>query len=259
MHISSIQPHQPVFSTSHLEKPGPQDKSADVKKIDSDDDRSPSVKADNVPGVIRLLEAGHFKGVADVRLRINFHDQLQQRAADKAADTLRTGADELVKTTASKTDEVLTSFATDQASREAVQASLGEFSESVDATLATALKADDLDLDAITSDLRAAFDDLVGGLRDLFGSDEADTFGADALVSVAPTAGIPPAIDAFEAALTELTEAFDLALSSLMESVESSLYLPDPSPAPGNGSAYDKFLAIYHNLGSSDSQLDAVA
>ncbi len=259
MHISSIQPHQPVFSTSHLEKPVPPDKSPDVKKIDSDDDRSPSVKADNVPGVIRLLEAGHFKGVADVRLRINFHDQLEQRAEDKAADTLRTRADELVKTTASKTDEVLTSFATDEASRKAVQASLDEFSESVDTTVATALKADDLDLDAITSDLRAAFDDLVGGLRDLFGPAEAETFGADTLVSVAPTAGDPPAIDAFEAALTELTEAFDLALSSLIESVESSMYLPDPSPAPGNGSAYDKFLAVYHNLGSSDSQLDTVA
>ena len=78
-------------------------------------------------------------------------------------------------------------------------------------------------------------------------------------MSVVPTAGDPPAIDAFEAALTELTEAFGLALSSLIESVESSLQLPDPSPAPGNGSAYDKFLAIYHNLGSGDSQLDTVA
>ncbi len=258
MHISSIQAHEPVFSTSHLEKPVPLDQSADVK-VDSDDDTSASVTAENVPGVIRLLEAGHFKGVADVRLRINFQDQLAQRAADKAADTLRTGADELVKTTASKTDEVLTSFATDEASRDAVGASLDEFSESVDTTLATALEADDLDLDAIRSDLRAVFDDLVGGLRDLFGPTDAETFGADAIVSVAPEAGDPPAIDAFEAALAELTDAFDQALSSLIESVESSLYLPDPSPAPGNGSAYDKFLAIYHNLGSGDSQLDTVA
>ena len=28
-------------------------------------------------GVIRLLQAGHFKGVADVRLRINFYDEIQ--------------------------------------------------------------------------------------------------------------------------------------------------------------------------------------
>ena len=258
MHISSIQPHQPVFSTSHLAKPVPLDKPADGK-VDSDDDKSSSLKADNVPGVIRLLEAGHFKGVADVRLRINFHDQLEQRAEDKAADTLRSGADELVKTTASKTDEVRTSFANDEASSQAVQASLGEFSESVDTTIATALKADDLDLDAIMSDLRAAFDNLVGGLRDLFGPAKPDTLGADTLVSVVPGAGDPPGPDAFDAALTELTDAFDQALSSLIESVESSLYLPDPSPAPGNGSAYDKFLAVYHNLGSGDSQLDTVA
>ena len=258
MHISSIQPHDPVFATSHLEKPVPPDKSADVK-VDSDDDKSKSVKADNVPGVIRLLEAGHFKGVADIRLRINFHDQLEQRAADKTADKLRTGADELVKTTVSKTDEVLATLATDETSREAVGASLDEFSESVDTTLATALKADDLDIDAIMADLRAAFDDLVGGLRDSFGPAEVDMSGTDTLVSVAPTAGDPPAPDAFEAALAELTDAFDQALSSLIESVESSLYLPDPSPAPGNGAAYDKFLAIYENLGAGDSQLDTVA
>ena len=35
-------------------------------------------------GVLRLLDAGHFKGVADVRLRINFHDELSPQAA--AAD-----------------------------------------------------------------------------------------------------------------------------------------------------------------------------
>lgn len=32
--------------------------------------------ADETRGVIRLLEAGHFKGVADIRLRINFVEEL---------------------------------------------------------------------------------------------------------------------------------------------------------------------------------------
>jgi hypothetical protein len=32
--------------------------------------------ADEARGVIRLLEAGHFKGVADIRLRINFAEEL---------------------------------------------------------------------------------------------------------------------------------------------------------------------------------------
>ncbi len=41
--------------------------------------------AEGSKGVIRLLQEGHFSGVADVRLRINFHDELQQAAAQNAA------------------------------------------------------------------------------------------------------------------------------------------------------------------------------
>jgi hypothetical protein len=36
----------------------------------------PTNETSEVPGVLRLLQAGHFKGVADVRLRINFHAEL---------------------------------------------------------------------------------------------------------------------------------------------------------------------------------------
>ena len=37
-------------------------------------------------GVLRLLEAGHFKGAADARLRINFSDQLAQQAEEVTND-----------------------------------------------------------------------------------------------------------------------------------------------------------------------------
>lgn len=33
---------------------------------------------EKVKGVVRLLHEGHFKGVADIRLRINFHEQLHR-------------------------------------------------------------------------------------------------------------------------------------------------------------------------------------
>ena len=36
----------------------------------------PVQDARKVPGVVRLIEAGHFKGVADIRLRLNFADYL---------------------------------------------------------------------------------------------------------------------------------------------------------------------------------------
>ena len=43
--------------------------------LDSQQGEEP--RLDDVKGVIRLLQEGHFKGVADVRLRINFHYELQ--------------------------------------------------------------------------------------------------------------------------------------------------------------------------------------
>jgi hypothetical protein len=39
-------------------------------------------------GVIRLLQEGHFKGVADVRLRINFYDELNALEGEEIAEVL---------------------------------------------------------------------------------------------------------------------------------------------------------------------------
>ena len=38
--------------------------------------------------MIRLLQAGHFKGVADVRLRINFNDELTAIGDGKTAEAV---------------------------------------------------------------------------------------------------------------------------------------------------------------------------
>ena len=40
------------------------------------DEPAPEEEAREARGVIRLLQEGHFKGVADVRLRINFFEEL---------------------------------------------------------------------------------------------------------------------------------------------------------------------------------------
>ena len=45
---------------------------------------APKNEGGRAAGVLRNLEAGHFKGVADVRLRINFFDQLSARAQTAA-------------------------------------------------------------------------------------------------------------------------------------------------------------------------------
>jgi hypothetical protein len=45
---------------------------------------------DKVPGVLRLLAEGHFKPVADIRLRINFYDELSQQSENGAAGNVTT-------------------------------------------------------------------------------------------------------------------------------------------------------------------------
>ena len=42
-----------------------------------------SNNSEDVEGIIHLLQEGHFKGVADVRLRINFHEELAAIEADE--------------------------------------------------------------------------------------------------------------------------------------------------------------------------------
>ncbi|HUU85634.1 MAG TPA: hypothetical protein VM243_19215, partial [Phycisphaerae bacterium] len=62
---------------------------------------------EKVPGVIRLLEAGHFKGVADVRLRINFFEQLSARAEAAAQPVVQDESRQLVETVNAQLDELL--------------------------------------------------------------------------------------------------------------------------------------------------------
>lgn len=65
--ISSTRPDRPTPSTTV---------STSTPTVPAPDDTDTNEK-EHVPGVLRLLEAGHFKGVADVRLRMVFGDQIR--------------------------------------------------------------------------------------------------------------------------------------------------------------------------------------
>ena len=44
--------------------------------------------AEGQKGVLRLLQEGHFKGVSDVRLRINFHDEISAMESEQLMEKL---------------------------------------------------------------------------------------------------------------------------------------------------------------------------
>ena len=60
---SDRQAPSPTVPTSSPIEPAPDDRSTNEEQ--------------HVPGVLRLLEAGHFKGVADIRLRMVFGEQIR--------------------------------------------------------------------------------------------------------------------------------------------------------------------------------------
>jgi hypothetical protein len=292
-------------------------------------------EAGRVPGVIRLLEAGHFKGVADVRLRINFFDELSARAVAAAQPVLDEQTENLIATLSGGVDELTDSLALDDEARSAISGLVHDFEAAAYTAVAEAGVGATLDSQGLADTIQAAFDELVGRMTGLLGAvssgpvapmADADTATADpnvverlvslggegideAIVAESPGDAVhraagavslppidtedpavtviqnPPVIRSIEPgdvvalpgdqmnsvdgvdrvnevpnepmtepavtideAMADLTSVFQEALAALVEPIESATRLSDPSPPTGNGSAYDRFLAIYNDL-----------
>ncbi|MHC4609344.1 MAG: hypothetical protein ACYS7M_03245 [Planctomycetota bacterium] len=140
------------------------------------DDTAPTAgEAEKMPGVVRLLEAGHFKGVADVRLRINFFDELSARAAAAAGPVAQTQSRELVDTVGTAANELIETLATDDQTSEALTGLLEEFDSAVQASVDKFAADGAADSDALAGALQSAFDTLVQGLRELLTAPVAET------------------------------------------------------------------------------------
>lgn len=65
----------PAAAAKAIKHPKPVNEEPPVETAPSELQQGES--EEKLPGVLRLLMDGHFKGVADVRLRINFHEEIQ--------------------------------------------------------------------------------------------------------------------------------------------------------------------------------------
>ena len=172
-------------------------------------------------GVLRLLQEGHFKGVADVRLRINFHDELagiQAAAVDAAAG-------EKINAIMGSIGGVVNSFLQENTLTE-------EQTATVLATKENFVQAASATGENPAVDLTAAFEAFITALQNLFAEDSA--VNRQGLIENLQTT--------FVAGMAELTDA-----------VSGVSALPPLSEPKGNGVAYDKFLAIYNQINTSQS------
>lgn len=217
--------------------------------------------AEEAKGVLRLLEQGHFKGVADVRLRINFHDQIQAADSQAQQQVTQKAVADLSGTVITQLDEIV-------AGGDLTEEQLAELGEAKQA-FEQAVSDVEQNSPQLPQDLQAAFDTLTQALAPLLAAE----------VESAPEVSEPESPDAATvtedpvitessqdqtsvepAALGTFQDAFAAALQVVQESLTSTdSILPPLSQSSGNGSAYDKFLATYNELYSSSDSFSSDA
>jgi hypothetical protein len=200
-------------------------------------------EAEGQRGVIGLLQEGHFKGVSDVRLRINFFDELaaiNTAQVDAVAQEKSTGVAESVGT-------VVQSFLAENELTEEQTAGLLE-AQQVFEQAANQSQQDPL------GSLNTAFTEFIAALQALFESpaEPPDQEPPDQEPPPPPEDSQPD----WPSFIANLEAAFATAMDELTGALSSVSALPPLSEPEGNGAAYDKFLAIYNEMqaGKTTSQ-----
>ncbi len=175
---------------------------------------------DTEKGVLGNLLEGHFNGVSDVRLRINFFEEL---AAIEAAK-LQTVAAEKVGGVMESVGGVVTDFV--EGDNELTPDQSANVMELHD----TFNEAAGESQNEPAVDLTSAFEEFVKDLENLF-------------APTVKTTELP-----WQNFLGDLESAFTTASDELTKAVTDHQILPELSEPNGNGVAYEKFLAIYNDL-----------
>lgn len=212
--------------TAQIDEPSPTEPQSDIQNTDDTEDGK---------GVLRLLQEEHFKGVSDVRLRINFFEQLNAIEAGK----LQAVAEQKVNAVLESVGGIVDTFlaAEENGLTEEQTAGVPELQE-------TFFQAASGYTNEPVTDLNNAFDDFVEALRDLFAPPaltQEENTTAEAESAGAP--GLP-----WQTFIEDLQSAFTTATNELTQAFAEVRILPELSEPNGNGVAYEKFLAIYNEL-----------
>jgi len=231
----------------------------------------------NPPGVLRLLQEGHFQGVADVRLRINFHEALTQQQTQ----TVQAAAPDAVGALAEQVTNGAGPIADAAGLDEEQTAQLGDavdaFKDAVKNASDAFTSADAPAVGGLVADLQTSFDSLYQQLQGLVGAEASAAPAAPPAQgdeeAAESAASDTPAEEAAEASgsaaqtapdvqtmLDQLATEFASSLADLQSSLTDTGSLPPLSEPNGNGQAYAKFLEIYQALqGQSVANAPAAA
>ena len=226
------------------------------------------------PGVIRLLEEGHFKGTADLRLRINFYDELAaleaqrlQAVAEENIDGIIESLGEVVKGFTSETQplpeppadlsapdpdgDIVPDEPEEQSTQESpvdIAGLLDNFTQTVTGLKEDFIAAQTSSTDALIDAIQSAFDGFIESLQSALTPDTT----LDPPADTTPEQTEPPLVLESETEtqpiIDELTSVFEAALQELIDEFSEASILNPTSEPNGNGTAYDKFLNIYNEI-----------
>jgi len=208
---------QPPQATKDHHKLRPQEKTPDSGPHDTEQTRPVEEPDKDIAGVLRLLAEDHFKGVANLRLRINFHEELETIRTREVTGLLQKKTATIVEQLQEKIQDIPVD--------ESVEAGdvLADFQTAVSNLFVP---------DENTRTPRM----IIAGLEDAFGQ----------LVE-----SLQPVSDPTKTALTELQSWFTNQISDLK--TELNDHRPPPLSGPnGKGRAYNRFLAMYNEMMQTD-------
>jgi HD-GYP domain-containing protein (c-di-GMP phosphodiesterase class II) len=246
--VPSLPPSLPISLAADEPAPGeipPAPESEPIAPMDESADEGERAK-----GVLRNLLAGHFRGVADVRLRINFQAELtaiQNESASTAVNDALPAVQAAVTTAGTALEE---SGELTEEQAVAVDELETAFLEEVQSEVETAQGTAAIDTSALADTLRTAFDQFEAAPTEAL-STLVEAEAVEAVEGEEPIEPAEPTLalsESFQAILTALRDDFEVALTTLESSVADAQALPELSEPNGNGGAHDKFLAIYESL-----------
>jgi hypothetical protein len=230
-----------VFDPATRDGEMPQSTLSSINLAEGEDKNTESSK-----GVLDLIQEGHFKGVADVRLRINFSDELvaiEQSQTKQAVSQKMDGILEAVSSTLKSAELTETSL----------DAFIDPFEQAIDKSREDFLGAEVQSESILISELESALENLVTSLTQELsstaaeGPEEGNVLADVGIVEDTPLSGL----------ISALKAAFSTAMDDLSEILSNANILPELSAPNGNGVAYEKFLAIYNEMMTSRDPVDS--
>jgi len=220
--------------TAQIDEASPNEPQSDIQNTDDTGDSK---------GVLRLLQEGHFKGVSDLRLRINFIEQLNAIEAGK----LQAVAEQKVNAVLESVGGVVNSFleAEENGLTQEQTAGVSELQE-------TFVQAASGYTNEPVIDLNNAFEEFVEALRNLFTPPVQTQEENTTTETESPDVSELP----WQTFIEDLQSAFTTSTNELTQAFAEVQILPELSEPNGNGVAYEKFLAIYNELRGLQSPID---